>query len=79
MAFSIKIVGDDILEDAHKAVFERHLVEEVAAFVARYATKPSVSVKSADVETDNGGKVSVVPPPIGNPTPVAVTEDESDG
>jgi hypothetical protein len=61
MAFDIHIKGEDSLDDGEKVAFERHLVEEVRAFVARFAVKPGVSVTDGSVAVDTQDEVSFKP------------------
>jgi hypothetical protein len=57
MAFKINIVGDDSFEDApEKAAFERHLVEEVSAFVLRLQERRNVSVSKGSIVTDSDSR-----------------------
>jgi hypothetical protein len=76
MAWKFSVNGADTFDnDGEKVAFERHLVEEVRAFVARIAVKPSVQVEDGSVDVDTQDAVSLKPPSDSTPVPEDVVSD----
>lgn len=59
--FAVSINGETSLVDAELSKFEAMLKDEVAAFVARYAVKPSVHIVGGGIEVESADNVSFEP------------------
>jgi hypothetical protein len=76
MAWKFSVKGADSFDnDGEKVAFERHLVEEVRAFVARFAVKPNVQVEDGVVSVDTLDDVSLKPAEDSTPVPEEAASD----